>query len=230
MGAICASPPSKLLHTGADLLLTAFFQGGGVGRASGKGSGVGRASGKGSAGGLSGPPVRRPLSDRELRIKRAAPPQDEVSPLEKRPRVEVPPQDEVLIEISTAVDVTKGDSQKADNMSVPDHLWLRAFVISYGDEACVERHREALTLPTGDVGELGISEPPTGWRGAIPGLRLFALRYWRAHTTWGYIVWQKTNVPLPPGSGGQMVQYRWQASNCPVNEWTGRGWRLYQVE
>jgi hypothetical protein len=29
MGAICASPPSKLLHTGADLLLTAFS--GGVG-------------------------------------------------------------------------------------------------------------------------------------------------------------------------------------------------------
>jgi hypothetical protein len=33
MAAICASLPSKLLHTGADLLLTAVFQGGGVGRA-----------------------------------------------------------------------------------------------------------------------------------------------------------------------------------------------------
>ena len=193
-------------------------------------SGKGGASGKVSARELSGPPGPRPLLDQELRIKRAAPPQDKVSPLEKRPRVEVPPQDEVLMEISMAVEVTKGDSQKADNVSVPDHLWLRAFIISYGDEACTERHREALTLPTGDVGALGISEPPAGWRGAIPGLRLFALRYWRAHTTWGYIVWQKTNVPLPPGSGGQMVQYRWQASNCPVNEWTGRGWRLYQVE
>ena len=28
MGAICATPPSKLLHTGADLLLADFFPGG----------------------------------------------------------------------------------------------------------------------------------------------------------------------------------------------------------
>ena len=76
------------------------------------------------------PPGPRPLSDRELGIKRAAPPQDEVSPGEKRPSVEVPPQD-----VSTAGEVTKGDSQKADNASVPDHLWLRAFVVGYGDEA-----------------------------------------------------------------------------------------------
>ena len=76
------------------------------------------------------PPGPRPLSDRELGIKRAAPPQDEVYPGEKRPSVEVPPQD-----VSTAGEVTKGDSQKADNASVPDHLWLRAFVVGYGDEA-----------------------------------------------------------------------------------------------
>ncbi len=33
MAAICTSLPSKLLHTGADLLLTVVFRGGGVGRA-----------------------------------------------------------------------------------------------------------------------------------------------------------------------------------------------------
>ena len=76
------------------------------------------------------PPGPRPLSDQELGIKRAAPPQDEVSPGEKRPRVEVPPQD-----VSMAGEVTKGNSQKADNASVPDHLWLRAFVVGYGHEA-----------------------------------------------------------------------------------------------
>ena len=217
-GAICASPPSKLLHTGADLLLTAVFRGGGVGSV----------SGKGSAREPSGPPGPHPLSDRELRIKRVAP--DKASPGEKRPRVEVPPQDKVSTEVSTAVEVIKGNSQKGDNASVPDHLWLRAFVIGYGDEACAERHREALTLLTGDVRALGTSEPPAGWRGAIPGLRLFVLRYWRGHMTRGYISWQKTNVPLPPGSGGQMVQYRWQASKCPVYEWTARGRRLYQAE
>ncbi len=85
-------------------------------------------------------------------------------------------------------------------------------------------------MPTGDVGALGASEPPSGWRGVIPGLRLFALRYWRAHMTRGYIAWRKMNVHRPPGSGGQMVQYCWQASKCPVYEWTGRGRRLYQAE
>jgi hypothetical protein len=129
----------------------------------------------------SGPPGPRSLSDRELRIKRAAPPQDGVSPGEvppqQRPRVEGPSQEEispaagdsqkaaevpVQDEVSMAAEVTEGDSQKADNASVPDHLWLRACTIGYGDEACTERHREALSLPTGDVGALGISEPPAG--------------------------------------------------------------------
>ena len=33
---------------------------------------------------------------------------------------------------STAEAVIKGDTQKADNASVPDHLWVRAFVLGYG--------------------------------------------------------------------------------------------------
>ncbi len=178
-----------------------FSGGGGVGMESGKGG----ASGKVSARELSGPPGPRPLSDQELRIKRVAPPKDEVSPGGKRPRVEFPPQDEVSTEVSTkvsmvtevstevsmAVKVVKSELQKADNASVPDYLWLRVFVIGYGDEVCAERHREALALPTGNIRALGTSEPPAGWRGAIPRLRLFALRYWHAHMTWGYITWRK---------------------------------------
>ena len=170
----------KLLHTGADLLLTAVFRGAGLCRESEKGRKV-------SARELSGPPGPRPLTDQELRIKWVAPPQDEVSPGGKCPRVEFPTQDdvstkvstvtEVSMEVSTAVEVIKGDSQKADNSSVPDHLWLRAFVIGYGNEACVERHREGLALLTETVGALGASEPPAGWRGALPGLRLFTLQH-----------------------------------------------------
>ena len=99
MGAICASLPSKLLHTGADLLLTSRFQGGRVGREHGRGS----ASGQVNARELSGPPGPRPLSDQELRLKRVAPPQDKVFPGGKRPRLEFPPQDEVFTEASTKV-------------------------------------------------------------------------------------------------------------------------------
>jgi len=62
------------------------------------------------------------------------------------------------------------------------------------------------------------------------GFRLFALWYWCARTTQGYITWRKANVPLPPGGGGQMVQYRWQAPTCPVYKWTNGGRKLYQAE
>jgi len=201
---------------------------------------MGEGSGEGRAGTV--PPGPHPLSDRELGIKRVAPPQDVVS-LEKRPRVGVPPQvvqdpevvtkgptvpPEDLPRVSTTGDVTKGDSQKADNASVPDHLWLRAFFVGY--EACAARHREALTSPSGFVGALGKTEPPAGWRGAIPGFRLLALRYWRARTTQGYTAWRKANVPLPPSGGGKMVQYRWQAPTRPVYDWTNRGKKLYQAE
>ncbi len=79
-------------------------------------------------------------------------------------------------------EVIKGDHQKADNAAVPDHLWLRAFAMGYGDPAYLAHHLEALNLPpiTSRVGFLAEPGPPAGWRGALPGLRLFALRHWRS--------------------------------------------------
>jgi hypothetical protein len=35
------------------------------------------------------------------------------------------------------LEVRKGNSQKADNASVPDHLWLHAFAMGYGDPSCM---------------------------------------------------------------------------------------------
>ena len=68
--------------------------------------------------------------------------------------------------------VIKGDHQKADDAAVPDHLWLLAFAMGYGDAAYPARHLEALNLPpTSQVGFLGKSKPPAGWRGALSGLR-----------------------------------------------------------
>ena len=158
------------------------------------------------------PPGPRPLSNLELGLSSSS--------TTKRQRMEEP-QDKVL-----AGTVIKGNSQKAGNKSVPDHLWLRAFVTGYGDASCGARHREALNLPTGDVGSLGAPEPPGEWRGAIPRFRIFALRYWRADMTRGYITWQRTNVPLPASNGSQMVRYQRQwGSNGEdlVYEWTGGG-------
>ncbi len=97
MGPICASPSSKLLHTGADLLLTAVFRGGRLRRESEKGRKV-------SARELLGPPGSRPLTDQELRIKWAVPLQDEVSPGGKGPQVEFPPQDDVSTKVSTVTE------------------------------------------------------------------------------------------------------------------------------
>ena len=77
-------------------------------------------------------------------------------------------------------EVKKGDSQKVDDAAVSDHLWLRAFVLSYGAAGHSARHLRALGWVKGTVGFLKDPAPPRGWQGALPGLRLFALRYWRS--------------------------------------------------
>ncbi len=51
-------------------------------------------------------------------------------------------------------EVIKGDSQKADDAQVPDHLWLQAFAAGYGVQACLERHWTALGLSTDGAGSV----------------------------------------------------------------------------
>ena len=60
-------------------------------------------------------------------------------------------------------EVIKGDHQKVDNAAVPDHLWLRAFVLGNGDPTHPTRHLEAFSLPlTSRLGFLGDARPPDG--------------------------------------------------------------------
>ncbi len=194
MSAICRTPPSKLLHTGADLLLTEGFQGGFVGIRQGL-------QGKGS---LPGP---RPRSDSDLGL----------APATKRLKLQMvcEPLAAVADEYVGREEVIKGDSQKSDDAVVPDHLWLRAFVLGYGVANHAARHWRALgragVCEGGAVGSLAVGcladpAPPLGWRGALSGLRLFALRYWHSRVTRGYVTWRRANVPLPAGK--QLVQYR----------------------
>jgi len=138
--------------------------------------------------------------------------------------------------------VIKGDHQKADNAAVPDQLWLLAFAMGYGDAAYPACHLEALALPpTSQVGFLGKSKPPAGWRGALSGLCLFALRHWRSRVTRDYISWRQANVPLVGwGKGmGPLVQYHWErraGAESPVYEWASgqdsglSQRRLYKLE
>ncbi len=42
------------------------------------------------------------------------------------------------------LEVRKGNSQKADNALVPDHLWLHTFATGYGDPSCMARHSTVL--------------------------------------------------------------------------------------
>ena len=207
MGAICRTPPSKLLHSGADLLLTSCFRGGLVGGLQGQGC-------------LPGP---QPRSDSDLGLAPAA--------KRLRPSEEC---DTLAVEAEEYVggdEVIKGDSQKADDAAVPDHLWLRAFVLGYGAAGHSARHLRALGRAEGAVGFLKDPTPPRGWQGALPGLCLFALRYWRSRVTRGYVAWRRANVPLP--AGRQLVQYRWESNNGgarPVYEWVATGRRRYQWE
>ena len=116
MGAICRTPPSKLLHSGADLLLTSCFRGGLVGVLQGQGC-------------LPGP---RPRSDSDLGLAPAA--------KRLRPSEECDALVAKAEEYVGGDEVIKGDSQKADDAAVPDHLWLRAFVLGYGATGHSARH------------------------------------------------------------------------------------------
>jgi hypothetical protein len=49
--------------------------------------------------------------------------------------------------LAMQVQVIKGDTQKVDSTNVPDHLWVYAFLCSYGPEAHGPRHLQALGLP-----------------------------------------------------------------------------------
>ena len=227
MGAICRTPPSKLLHSGADLLLTNGFRGSFVGVLQGQGSLVGVLQGQGSlvgvlqsGGSLPGP---RPRSDSDLGL----------APATKRLKhlMVCEPLAAAADEYVGRDEVIKGDSQKVDDAVVPDHLWLRAFVLGYGVANHAARHWRALGRAGGAVGSLGDSAPPWGWREALPGLRLFALRYWRSRVTRGYVTWRRANVPLPAGK--QLVQYRWESIGgraLPVYEWMATGRRRYRWE
>ncbi len=202
MAIICKSPPSKLLHTGADLLLTSVFRGGLAWREGQEGH---------TAGAVPGP---RPCSDADFGLSPAC-------------EQEHPPETKLTMEeFALAEEIIKGDLQKADNAAVPDNLWLRAFVLGYGKLGCLARHLGALGQTEGTAGFLGGLTPPMGWQGALPGLRCFALRYWHSLVTRGYISWRRANVPLPVARSGegqlQLVLYHWewwQGVGYPVYEW-----------
>ena len=217
MEGICRSPPSKLLHTGADLLLTARFRGG--------------FDSEGQGGLLPGP---CPLTDDELGL----------CPLPDEGTGTLSSETQGLSWLSESPDdeVIKGDHQKADNAAVPDHLWLRAFAMGYGDPANTARHLEALNLPptTSRTGSLGAPSPPAGWRGALPSLRLFALRHWRSQVTRDYISWRRINVPIRVCDKGPcLVQYHWEpragGGKSPVYAWASNqgvlsGQRIYKAD
>jgi hypothetical protein len=126
MGAICFTPPSWLLHTGADVLLTTGFQGGW--------------SARGQAG-QDITPGPRPRTDADLGLL---------------PEVQCQCRDAELASHVAAVEIRKGDTQKeADNAAVPvpDQLWLRAFVLEYGDITCPAQvhHGDPLRKVQGEV-------------------------------------------------------------------------------
>ena len=240
MESLCCTPPSRLIHTGADVLLTAGFRGG---------STKGRRETEGK--GLPGP---RLCTDTELGLLPEAKLQRRdagMSILAAAAEATIglaSTADKVIGDSHKADEVIKGDLQKADNAAVPDQLWLRAFVLGYGaDTASLSRHTDALKLEVGGAADLKNppvsknpqagwllhNEPPRGWRLALEGFRLFGLRYWRRLVTRGYLRWRSANVHLPPANGTAVVQYRMEShsgARLPVYSWTRTGRQGYIVE
>ncbi len=218
MGAICFTPSSWLLHTGADVLLTTGFRGGW--------------SARGQAG-QDITPGPRPWTDTDLGLL---------------PEVQRQRRDAELASHVAAVEIRKGDMQKVDNAAVPDQLWLRAFVLGYGDAPCPAQHLEALNLtidgsakllkdPPGkkdpQAGWLYHKEPPTGWVGALTGFRVFGLRYWQHQVTRGNLRWRRTIVLLPPMNEAAVMECHMEWQNRveqPAYSWSRAGRRTYQAE
>jgi hypothetical protein len=178
--AFCKTAPTKVLPAGADLLLTTSFRGGF--------GGLKTTFGGPKSVEAYGP---RPLSNSDLRLS---------IPL----ACTAPP----MLDLLDAVH--KGDSQKADDETVPVHLWLCAFALGYGDPSCLARHQVALGLVGGLAGSLANTEPPLGWQGSMAGFRVFGLRYWEKRVVRGYYRWCLTNLPrqanLP--TPAQFVEFR----------------------
>ena len=205
MRAFCKTAPTKVLLAGADLLLTTSF--------------------RGVLGGLKttfGGPMSveaygpRPLSNSNLRLSIP-------------PACTAPP----MLELLDAVH--EGDSQKADNTTVPVHLWLQAFALGYGDPSCLARHQVTLGLVGGLAGSLANTEPPLGWQGSMAGFRVFGLRYWKRRVVQGYHRWRLTNLPrqanLP--TPAQFVQCRMGMVLGSVQlgyEWTSKGGKAYHTQ
>jgi hypothetical protein len=134
--------------------------------------------------------------------------------------------------------VTKGDTQKADNATVPDHLWLRAFALGYGRESCLAHHHLALGMPLASLG--GLKEPDLsakgcGWEKAMPGFRTFGLRHWRHQLIIGFSRWRRENVPLQAHhpTPSLMVRVHRELSAGVVRAvylWTAKGRRFYTLQ
>ncbi len=209
MQAFCKGAPTKILALGADFLLTSSFRGvwGGV-------NGAKRPPAVSDLGPRPRDLGPRPRTDSELGLAMTLP-------------MAYDDDEDVMME------VRKGDSQKADDASVPDHLWLHAFASGYGDPSCMARHSTMLNQALDPQGRgLVNSHPPKGWQAAMPGFCVFGLLLWRRGVTRGYVRWRWHNVPGHPNfpRPSQMVH------SCmgmifgevgPVFGWSGKGREAY---
>ena len=137
--------------------------------------------------------------------------------------------------------VIKGDTQKADSVAVPDHLWVYAFLYGYGGEHHGPRHLHALGLTAAAlVRGLGNPSLPDGWEAPASGLstlalfRLFALCRWRRQVLRGFFAWRRRNIRVTKGcSPGQMVRHLLSTKDgvgVVHFAWTMKGWASYKAQ
>jgi hypothetical protein len=202
----CTSAPAKVLFAGADVLLTALFQGGAVVNLS---SEVITLTKEAEVVGPS------PRSNEDLGLV--------VSSCKDR-------HDRHDERQQFAARVVKGNAQKADRAAVPDHLWIHIFLEGYakgGEEGDRLLHLKALNLPDhAGVGHLRESGPPDrgiGWEAALGGFCTLGLARWCRQLLRGFCKWRTNNVRINRGcTPGQMVQC---AIGMRGNEaWTTFAW------
>ncbi len=128
--------------------------------------------------------------------------------------------------------------QKSDGAAVPDHLWIHTFLQGYGQEACLEQHLSALSLPVQALaGHLRDDLPPSngiGWALSLIGFCCLGLRWWRRNLLRGFHIWRRANVRINKGcTPSQMIQHTiasWDNQSAVVYLWSTKGRTAYRAQ
>ncbi len=135
--------------------------------------------------------------------------------------------------------VVKGDYQKSDTTTIPNHLRVHSFLWGCAQKECAPAHLTALRLPAKAlIGELHNPRPPSrgiGWVSSLKIFRDLGLHWWRRNLVQGFTRWQRAHIKINKGClPSQMVKcsliYRADRGEAVFYRWTTKGRVAYKAQ